>query len=935
MVLTRSHQHLPESKKKLYEETNPVQRCDNEIRKLFLVNGKIDGKTSPSSSKGILSERREEEVAQQSEEETVTRCTRGKGGGMSVGRKYGAEGWGGRLGGSMSENKSKNKRSSVTVFVLGVDRFFEVIFDSFFTFLNDFLADEVVGMFGKTPMLKRWSKAKRKCSLIEKSQPKIRNVCMLQILECCYKDRNSGVVSLSVVSHVKQCIFRDSNVSKSVKLQILVILTILIVLLLGNYFATLTLSGPAGHALSQMEKKGKEMTVMTFWGTKDEDFFYRVRISVGLLRVYGFLIELFVGSDGSRVTSQRGNMSAVVRYSYECGEIKEIDTWLYVGVRVAIEFNRPGFGHQDKSSVISKASQQSKGKDLASNPRKQPSLKEHANLTELVTSEPRFLYLPQDSKSKDSKSNLRHITLTTLKKKRRRKKHYDINCPSGFLQFHTSAKTNIAYSLCRKKEKKKTRLEQLPKKIRSRKFEDQPPEELELRTACLRDVAVPYGDSREQMVQDFCRMQYVRDTETYVSDGWSFRDMRQRLNLKEPMNLQKNSSILLPFRSFVGNLEEIRKNQLKNHPSYSFEKNLETNFLNEFEEISQRLMLQPPKVPVFRYTTTDGRVDISALFGSSGVSGVQLRVCKRRAALFVPRHQLIVSLHLVCKESLLEVNDKRETTLRDLINNAVQLNTVQRRFLPVTEGILKLSESVEFLGSLIGSVIRSWPLVPPLFRLLLPPFLNTPRVILTNANCSQRSSQSNIMSYPITSILSIENQAAASYFSAAALAAAGFYNPAAHLPATSSPGPTAHHLQGKGILTSPHHHPHLNPHGITPPGCFDATAKNFELTKEVRTCSKEIVCQRCRTCSRRVKKIGAKRIFRTWSRLGGRVKEIGVGRILSARRRKIGAIKLPKASFKYSPLDDETLQLREHFTTQFPIYLKITQYLNFALCNNS
>ncbi|KAK9302352.1 hypothetical protein QLX08_005612 [Tetragonisca angustula] len=60
--------------------------------------------------------------------------------------------------------------------------------------------------------------------------------------------------------------------------------------------------------------------------------------------------------------------------------------------------------------------------------------------------------------------------------------------------------------------------------------------------------------------------------------------------------------------------------------------------------------------------------------------------------------------------------------------------------------------------------------------------------------------------------------AAASYFSAAALAAAGFYNPAAHLPATSSPGPTAHHLQGKGILTSPHHHPHLNPHGITPPG---------------------------------------------------------------------------------------------------------------------
>lgn len=59
--------------------------------------------------------------------------------------------------------------------------------------------------------------------------------------------------------------------------------------------------------------------------------------------------------------------------------------------------------------------------------------------------------------------------------------------------------------------------------------------------------------------------------------------------------------------------------------------------------------------------------------------------------------------------------------------------------------------------------------------------------------------------------------AAASYFSAAALAAAGFYNPAAHLPPTSSPGPPAHHLQGKGILSA-HHHPHLNPHGLTPPG---------------------------------------------------------------------------------------------------------------------
>ena len=62
--------------------------------------------------------------------------------------------------------------------------------------------------------------------------------------------------------------------------------------------------------------------------------------------------------------------------------------------------------------------------------------------------------------------------------------------------------------------------------------------------------------------------------------------------------------------------------------------------------------------------------------------------------------------------------------------------------------------------------------------------------------------------------------AAASYFSAAALAAASFYGPA-HLPPTSSPGPTAaaaHHLQAKGILAGAHHHPHLNPHGITPPG---------------------------------------------------------------------------------------------------------------------
>ncbi|XP_018371875.1 PREDICTED: uncharacterized protein LOC108766842 [Trachymyrmex cornetzi] len=54
------------------------------------------------------------------------------------------------------------------------------------------------------------------------------------------------------------------------------------------------------------------------------------------------------------------------------------------------------------------------------------------------------------------------------------------------------------------------------------------------------------------------------------------------------------------------------------------------------------------------------------------------------------------------------------------------------------------------------------------------------------------------------------------YPAAAALAAASFYGPA-HLPPTSSPGPTAaHHLQAKGILAGAHHHPHLNPHGITP-----------------------------------------------------------------------------------------------------------------------
>jgi len=78
------------------------------------------------------------------------------------------------------------------------------------------------------------------------------------------------------------------------------------------------------------------------------------------------------------------------------------------------------------------------------------------------------------------------------------------------------------------------------------------------------------------------------------------------------------------------------------------------------------------------------------------------------------------------------------------------------------------------------------------------------------------SGQQRDLSHPSSAV------AAASYFSAAALAAAGFYNPAAHLPPTSSPGPTAvaaaHHLQSKGILSGAHHHPHLNPHGITPPG---------------------------------------------------------------------------------------------------------------------
>ena len=65
---------------------------------------------------------------------------------------------------------------------------------------------------------------------------------------------------------------------------------------------------------------------------------------------------------------------------------------------------------------------------------------------------------------------------------------------------------------------------------------------------------------------------------------------------------------------------------------------------------------------MFRYTTTDGRVDISALFGSSGVSGVQLRVCKRRAALFVPRHQLIVSVNGSSEEKGRKGEKERENT---------------------------------------------------------------------------------------------------------------------------------------------------------------------------------------------------------------------------------------------------------------------------------
>ncbi|XP_043286430.1 optomotor-blind protein isoform X3 [Venturia canescens] len=56
--------------------------------------------------------------------------------------------------------------------------------------------------------------------------------------------------------------------------------------------------------------------------------------------------------------------------------------------------------------------------------------------------------------------------------------------------------------------------------------------------------------------------------------------------------------------------------------------------------------------------------------------------------------------------------------------------------------------------------------------------------------------------------------AAANYFNA--LAVAGFCNPGGHLPPNSSPN--AHHLQAKSILTSPHHHPQFNLHGLTPQG---------------------------------------------------------------------------------------------------------------------
>lgn len=92
------------------------------------------------------------------------------------------------------------------------------------------------------------------------------------------------------------------------------------------------------------------------------------------------------------------------------------------------------------------------------------------------------------------------------------------------------------------------------------------------------------------------------------------------------------------------------------------------------------------------------------------------------------------------------------------------------------------------------------------------------------------SGQQRDLSHPSSAV------AAASYFSAAALAAAGFYNPAAHLPPTSSPGPTvaaaAHHLQSKGILGGAHHHPHLNPHGITPPGERKSASKRVKFRQK-------------------------------------------------------------------------------------------------------
>ncbi|XP_034935664.1 optomotor-blind protein-like isoform X2 [Chelonus insularis] len=61
--------------------------------------------------------------------------------------------------------------------------------------------------------------------------------------------------------------------------------------------------------------------------------------------------------------------------------------------------------------------------------------------------------------------------------------------------------------------------------------------------------------------------------------------------------------------------------------------------------------------------------------------------------------------------------------------------------------------------------------------------------------------------------------AAANYFNA--LAAAGFCSPGgAHLPHNNSPGAAnaPHHLSGKGLLSSPHHHPQFNLHGLTPQG---------------------------------------------------------------------------------------------------------------------